>query len=58
MKNPVLSFFSRSTNSLQGAAFLSGLNEAIAVDIGGTITNIGMIQDGFPARVFTQCKVN
>ena len=45
---PVLTFASGPTNSMRGAAFLSGLCDAIVVDIGGTTTDIGVLQHGFP----------
>ena len=38
---PVLTFASGPTNSMRGAAFLSGVQEAIVVDIGGTTTDVG-----------------
>ena len=47
-KYPVLTFASGPTNSMRGAAFLSGLDDAIVVDIGGTTTDIGVITRGFP----------
>ena len=46
---PVLTFASGPTNSMRGAAFLSGLRDAIVVDVGGTTTDIGVLQQGFPA---------
>ncbi len=45
---PVLTFASGPTNSMRGAAFLSGLKDAIVIDIGGTTTDIGVLQGGFP----------
>jgi N-methylhydantoinase A/oxoprolinase/acetone carboxylase beta subunit len=45
---PVLTFASGPTNSMRGAAFLSGLKDAIVIDIGGTTTDIGVLQQGFP----------
>ena len=45
---PVLTFASGPTNSMRGAAFLSGLRDAIVVDIGGTTTDVGVLQQGFP----------
>ena len=45
---PVLTFASGPTNSMRGAAFLSGLEDAIIVDIGGTTTDVGCLQGGFP----------
>ncbi len=45
---PVLTFASGPTNSMRGAAYLSGLKDALIVDIGGTTTDIGMLVHGFP----------
>ncbi len=45
---PALTFASGPTNSLRGAGLLSGLENAIVVDIGGTTSDIGVLRDGFP----------
>ena len=45
---PVLTFASGPTNSMRGAAFLSGVGEAIVADIGGTTTDVGALHKGFP----------
>jgi N-methylhydantoinase A/oxoprolinase/acetone carboxylase beta subunit len=45
---PVRSFASGPTNSLRGAAFLSGLQDAMVVDVGGTTADIGNLVRGFP----------
>jgi len=45
---PVFSFASGPTNSMRGAAFLSGLSDAIVADVGGTTTDIGFLRAGFP----------
>ncbi len=47
-KYPVLTFASGPTNSMRGAAYLSGLKNAVVADIGGTTTDIGMLNNGFP----------
>jgi len=44
----VLTFASGPTNSMRGAAYLTGLKDAIVVDVGGTTTDIGMLRHGFP----------
>ncbi len=46
--HPVLTFASGPTNSMRGAAFLSGLKDAIVIDVGGTTTDVGVLQHGFP----------
>jgi N-methylhydantoinase A/oxoprolinase/acetone carboxylase beta subunit len=45
---PVMSFASGATNSMRGAAFLSGLADAMVVDVGGTSTDVGELRRGFP----------
>jgi N-methylhydantoinase A/oxoprolinase/acetone carboxylase beta subunit len=45
---PVYSFASGATNSMRGAAYLSGLDNAMVVDVGGTTTDVGQLQQGFP----------
>lgn len=45
---PVLTIGSGPANSMRGAAHLSGLREAIVVDVGGTSTDIGVLAAGFP----------
>lgn len=47
---PVLTFASGPTNSMRGAAFLTGLKDAIVVDIGGTTSDIGTLVHGFPRQ--------
>jgi len=45
---PVYSFASGPTNSMRGAAFLTGRKEAMVVDVGGTTSDIGCLVGGFP----------
>ncbi|MEO0754494.1 MAG: hydantoinase/oxoprolinase family protein, partial [Pseudomonadota bacterium] len=45
---PALTFSSGPTNSLRGAARLTGLQDAIVIDIGGTTSDIGVLKGGFP----------
>ena len=47
-KYPIKTIASGPTNSMRGAAFLTGLNDGIIVDIGGTTTLVGAITHGFP----------
>ncbi len=47
-KYPILTFASGPTNSMRGAASLSGVHDALVADIGGTTTDIGMLVKGFP----------
>src|SRR5215469_8404567 len=45
---PILSFASGPTNSMRGAAFLSKLNDAVVIDVGGTSTDVGCLRRNFP----------
>ena len=45
---PVLTIGSGPTNSMRGAAYLSGLSDALVVDVGGTSTDVGLLTSGFP----------
>ena len=45
---PVFTIASGPTNSMRGAAFLSGVANGIVLDIGGTTTDGGAIVNGFP----------
>ncbi len=54
---PVLTFASGPTNSMRGAAFLSGTSDAIVVDVGGTTTDVGALVKGFPRPASTTVDV-
>lgn len=54
---PVLTFASGPTNSMRGAAFLSGVTDAIVADIGGTTTDVGSLQKGFPRQATIAVEV-
>jgi len=54
---PVLTFASGPTNSMRGAAVLSGLNDALVVDVGGTTTDVGLLLDGFPREAAMTVEV-
>lgn len=47
-QSPVFSFASGPTNSMRGAAQLTGLLDAMVADVGGTTTDIGCLVNGFP----------
>lgn len=42
---------------MRGAAFLSGVQDAIVIDIGGTTTDVGVLKGGFPRQAATRVKV-
>ncbi|MBZ5762518.1 hydantoinase/oxoprolinase family protein [Rhizobium sp. VS19-DR104.2] len=56
-KFPVLTFASGPTNSMRGAAFLSGVSDAIVVDIGGTTSDVGSLHKGFPRQATVAVEV-
>ena len=45
---PVMTIGSGPTNSMRGAAFLTGYSDAIVMDVGGTTTDIGVLTNRFP----------
>jgi len=56
-KYPVLTFASGPTNSMRGAAFLSGAREAMVVDLGGTTSDVGMLIHGFPREASVAVEI-
>ncbi|MFD0713754.1 ROK family protein [Paenibacillus sp. GCM10027626] len=50
IRYPILTIGSGPTNSLRGAAYLSGLKDCIVADIGGTSTDVGIMVNGFPRQ--------
>ncbi len=48
MRYPVLTFASGPTNSMRGAALLSGVRDGVVIDVGGTSADFGMLSGGFP----------
>lgn len=48
VKYPILTIACGPTNSIRGAAFLTGKRDAIVVDVGGTTTDVGVLVNGFP----------
>jgi N-methylhydantoinase A/oxoprolinase/acetone carboxylase beta subunit len=45
---PIFTIASGPTNSMRGAAFLSGIDDGLVIDVGGTTSDIGMLHNGFP----------
>lgn len=54
---PVFSFASGPTNSMRGAAYLSKLQDALVVDVGGTSSDFGFLRAGFPREANTVVKI-
>ncbi len=57
-KYPVLTFASGPTNSMRGAAFLSGAKDAMVVDLGGTTSDVGMLLRGFPREASVAVEIS
>lgn len=47
-KYPVRTVGSGPTNSMRGAASITGLKDVLVVDVGGTTTDVGVLVNGFP----------
>ncbi|WP_417613626.1 hydantoinase/oxoprolinase N-terminal domain-containing protein [Parasphingorhabdus sp.] len=47
---PVMTSAAGPTNSIRGAAWLTGASDAIVVDIGGTTSDVGVLMGGFPRQ--------
>ncbi|MEV7605994.1 hydantoinase/oxoprolinase family protein [Paenarthrobacter sp. NPDC089322] len=56
-KYPVRTLASGPTNSMRGAAFLSGLDDAVVVDVGGTTADAGTLVRGFPREAAAELNV-
>jgi N-methylhydantoinase A/oxoprolinase/acetone carboxylase beta subunit len=54
---PILTIACGPTNSMRGAAYLTGLKDAIVVDVGGTSTDVGVLVNGFPRESFVAVEV-
>lgn len=57
VRHPIFCFASGATNSIRGAALLSGSKDAIVADVGGTTTDIGLVQNGFPNEANTVFRI-
>ena len=54
---PVATFASGPTNSMRGAALLSGERDCAVVDIGGTTSDVGMLVGGFPREAKASVEI-
>lgn len=48
LRYPVLTIGSGPANSIRGAAYLTGADNALVMDVGGTSTDIGVLSNKFP----------
>ncbi|MGH8896283.1 MAG: hydantoinase/oxoprolinase family protein, partial [Egibacteraceae bacterium] len=56
-RHPVATFACGPTNSMRGAAFLSGLGDCAVIDVGGTTTDVGVLCHGFPRPASTATEI-
>lgn len=54
---PAATFASGPTNSMRGAAFLSGVEACAVVDVGGTTTDVGVLHRGIPREASSGVRV-
>ena len=54
---PVLTISSGPTNSMRGAAYLSGVSDGIVIDVGGTSTDVGSLVRGFPREAAVAVQI-
>ncbi|MDR1710479.1 MAG: hydantoinase/oxoprolinase family protein [Propionibacteriaceae bacterium] len=47
---PLLTVNAAMANSMRGASRLSGLDDALVIDVGGTTADMGLLVDGFPKQ--------
>lgn len=48
LRYPILTVACGPSNSIRGAAFLTGLRDALVIDVGGTTTDVGVLANRFP----------
>ena len=56
-KYPILTIACGPTNSIRGAAFLTGKRNAFVVDVGGTTTDVGVLSKGFPRQSMVAVEI-
>lgn len=54
---PVATFASGPTNSMRGAAVLSGETTCAVIDVGGTTSDVGVLTNGFPREATVEVSV-
>lgn len=54
---PILTVASGPANSIRGAAYLSGLDSAVVIDIGGTTMDAGFLVKGLPRQAGTEAEI-
>lgn len=56
-KYPIFTIACGPTNSIRGASYLSKLQNAVVLDVGGTTSDIGVINNGFPRQSSTAVEI-
>lgn len=56
-RRPIFMIASGPANSIRGAAHLSGKDEGIVIDVGGTTTDIGVIKNGFARKSLSGTEI-
>jgi N-methylhydantoinase A/oxoprolinase/acetone carboxylase beta subunit len=56
-KHPIVTIACGPTNSLRGACHLSGLSNAIVIDVGGTTSDLGVLVNGYPRESAVSASV-
>ncbi|RYL92807.1 ROK family protein [Sporolactobacillus sp. THM7-4] len=56
-KFPIFTIACGPTNSIRGASYLSKLQNAVVLDVGGTTSDIGVINKGFPRQSSTAVEI-
>ncbi len=54
---PVRTVGSGPTNSMRGAAAITGMRDCVVVDVGGTTTDVGVLVSGFPRPATLQVSL-
>ena len=57
VKYPIFTIGCGVTNSIRGASFLSDVKNAVVLDVGGTTSDIGILQNGFPRESAISVKI-
>lgn len=56
-KYPIFTIACGPTNSIRGASYLSDLYNAVVLDVGGTTSDLGVINNGFPRQSSTAVEI-
>lgn len=54
---PILTIACGPTNSIRGASYLAKIKNTMVLDVGGTTSDIGVLQDGFPRESSVAAEV-